>query len=292
MYNILQNANACCMYRYFCAILLSACLFFLPCCSGKKANNLQFNVYMPPSFDDFFEEIIPLEGTPNSQNPIWDVSDIDISYIQQNRKLIAFTFDDSPAKTLENIFAVFAEYNENNPDCKATATLFVNGGLVTEDSIQTLHAANALGFELGNHTQSHLDLTTLPNEELHAEIDTTDAILSKIDGKKQHLLRPPFGFINDAVKAQTSAPIINWNVDTMDWSKVSAEEIYHSVYDRVSSGAIVLMHDGYPNTVEALKRLLPDLKNAGYQIVSVSALAKAHGCTLKNGGEYVRLRKR
>jgi peptidoglycan/xylan/chitin deacetylase (PgdA/CDA1 family) len=247
---------------------------------------------MPPSFDDFFEEIIPLEGIINTQNNVWDVSDIDISYVDKNRKLIAFTFDDAPAKTLENIFAVFAEYNESNPDCKATATIFINGGLVTEDSIQSLHAATALGFELGNHTHSHLDLTTISSEELQAEINATDEILSKIDGKERHLLRPPFGIVNDTVKAQIPAPVINWDIDTVDWSKVSAEEIYNSVYNHASSGSIVLMHDGYPNTVEALKRLLPDLKNAGYQIVSVSALAKAHDCTLKNGGEYVRLRKR
>lgn len=279
------------MYRYLCAILLSICFFFLPCCSGKNATNSQFNAYMPPSFDDFFEEIIPLEGMSNVETNVWDVSGVDLSYVDLNRKLIAFTFDDSPAKTLENIFAVFAEYNENNPDCRATATLFINGGLVTEDSIPNLHAATALGFELGNHTHSHLDLTTLSNGELQAEIDATDEILSKIDGKQRHLLRPPFGIVNDTVKAQIPAPIINWNIDTVDWSKVSAEEIYDSVYNRASSGAIVLMHDGYPNTVEALKRLLPNLKSAGYQIVSVSALAKAHNCILKNGGEYVRLRK-
>ena len=58
------------------------------------------------------------------------------------------------------------------------------------------------------------------------------------------------------------------------------------------SGGIVLMHDGYTATVEALKRLLPDLKAKGYQVVSVSALAKAHNVPLKIGSEYIRLRKR
>ena len=232
-----------------------------------------------------------MEETTNLDASLWDTSDVDISYIDFNRKLVAFTFDDSPAKTLENIFAVFAEYNESNPDCKATATLFINGSLITEESISNLHAAIALGFELGNHTQSHFDLTTLSKEKLQAEMDATDEILSTVDGKPRHLLRPPFGSSNDFVKAHASAPIIHWSIDTLDWRKPSEEEIYNSVYTQLTSGSIVLMHDGYPNTVDALKRLLPDLKAAGYQVVSISALAKAHNCTLKKGGEYVRLRK-
>jgi polysaccharide deacetylase 2 family uncharacterized protein YibQ len=51
------------------------------------------------------------------------------------------------------------------------------------------------------------------------------------------------------------------------------------------------MHDGYYNTVNALKRLLPDLKADGYQVVNVSALSKANHCTLKSGKEYIRARK-
>ncbi|MBQ8406240.1 MAG: hypothetical protein IJX09_06275 [Clostridia bacterium] len=51
------------------------------------------------------------------------------------------------------------------------------------------------------------------------------------------------------------------------------------------------MHDGYKHTVDALKRLLPDLKADGYQVVSVSQLAKAHGCTLRRGSTYIRARK-
>lgn len=279
------------MYRYICAVLLAVCLFFLPSCTAQKTNKKPLNAYMPPAFEDFFEEIIPIEETKSRDDTVWNTSDIDLSYIDPNRKLVAFTFDDSPAKKLENILAVFTEFNEANPACKATATLFINGGLVTEESIPTLHTALALGFELGNHTQSHLNLTTLTKEDLQVEIDETDKILSRIDGKTRHLLRPPFGKINDFVKAQARAPVVNWTIDTLDWTKNSTENIYDSVCSQLFSGAIVLMHDGYPNTVEALKRLLPDLRDAGYQVVSLSALAKAHNCTLKNGGEYVRLRK-
>ena len=280
------------MYKNIRTILLASCLSLLSACAVKPSIEKQFNAYLPMSFDDFFEEtVLPMESKSNPNTDVWNTDDVDISYIHPQRKLVAFTFDDAPAKTLENILAVFAEYNESNPDCIATATLFINGGFVTEESIPTLHASMALGFELGNHTQSHLDLTELSAETLQQEIRATDDILYRIDGKARHLLRPPFGHSNDFVKAQANVPIFNWTIDTLDWTEISAERIYDTVINNLFSGAIVLMHDGYPYTVQAVKRLLPDLKEAGYQVVGVSALAKAHGCTLRNGSEYVRLRK-
>ena len=50
------------------------------------------------------------------------------------------------------------------------------------------------------------------------------------------------------------------------------------------------MHDGGKNTIEAVKLLLPALKEAGYQVVSVSQLSKAHNVSLKRGSTYIRIR--
>lgn len=229
--------------------------------------------------------------SPTLDSDIWDVSDVDVSHIDVNRKLIAFTFDDAPKRTLENILAVFAAFNEHNPDCPACATVFFNGYFFDAVSRQTVHAAHALGFELGNHTQSHFDLTTLDLPTLESEINQTDALLEKIDGKKRHLFRAPFGNVNELVRKAAQTPIIDWTIDTLDWTGVSEEEIYNSVYDARASGAIALMHDGYEHTVSALKRLLPDLKADGYQVVSVSQLSKVHACQLRRGNRYIRIRK-
>ena len=270
---------------FLCLTLLSSC--------GRNAPENDFNAYLPPSFSSFEEKSpLPIETDTSPNKGVWNTSHVDSSYIQPNRKLIAFTFDDGPAKTMENILAVFADYNEQNPDCIATATFFLNGMHITEEAFPVLHTAHILGCELGNHSQNHLNLTTLSQELLQSEIQTTDEILSRVDGQPLRLFRPPFGHINQEIKAQLKTPIINWTIDTLDWTGVSEEEIYQSVFEGRFSGGIVLMHDGYQSTVNALKRLLPDLKADGYQVVSVSALAKAHGCTLYNGKEYIRARKR
>ncbi len=232
------------------------------------------------------EEIFSL---PNPE--IWDVRGIDVSEIDENRKLISFTFDDAPGRTLESLLAVFADFNERNPDCKASATLFANGCRFDNQTPHLLHAACVLGWELGNHTYSHTLLTKLSPKELQREIDETDALLEPIDGKRRHLLRAPFGNVNELVKELSDTPIVDWTIDTLDWTKASPSQIYERIFTGKYDGAIVLMHDGYEATVEAVKTLLPDLKAAGYQVVSVSQMIKAHGCQFRRGQVYIRARK-
>ncbi len=239
-------------------------------------------------------ESINFESSPANppQNPdVWDLSDVSTQAIDPQRKLLAFTFDDAPAKTMESIFAVFASYNETHPTCPAFATVFFNGKLFDTQSPHLLATACALNFELGNHTHSHYDLTTLDKNTLKAEIDNTDKLLQSADGKPRHLLRAPFGKVNELVKATAPVPLIDWTIDTLDWTGISEDEIFRTVYENKFSGAIVLMHDGYPHTVGALKRLLPALYEDGYQVVSVSQLAKMHRCSLKKGKVYIRVRK-
>lgn len=277
-------------------ILLLSIPFFNACSPAVMSEEKDFNAYLPPSFEVSDAEINYIEGSSAeeqniAQPDVWDVSDVDVSYIDPNRKLIALTFDDAPSKTLERILAVFASFNEQSPDCKATATIFINGKLIDNNALPHLYTANALGIELGNHTHSHFDLTTLSEEELQQEIDNTDRLLARVDNKPRHLLRAPFGKIDERVKTISPVPLIDWTIDTLDWTGKTPDEIFDSIFLSRFSGAIALMHDGYENTVEALKRLLPALKEAGYQAVSVSALAKAHGCVLKRGKVYIRARK-
>ncbi len=270
--------------------LIPACLFLsLSACKP-----------IPPpiqSEENSQKEMIPFEDSSSmpsiEETPdfIWNVDDVNVDEINPERKLIAFTFDDAPSRTMENILAVFAAFNEENPNCKASATVFFNGSLFNEQTPHLLYAACALGFELGNHTHSHYDLTKLNREQLIEEIEKTDKLLAKADGKQRHLLRAPFGKTNEMLQEIAPSPIIDWTIDTLDWTGADEQAIYDSVFNNRFSGAIVLMHDGYEHTVSALKRLLPDLKADGYQVVSVSKMIKAHKCTFQRGKVYIRARK-
>ena len=287
-------------------IALFSAVFLLTSCQRAPQTSDSEDRVAPNLYPQFYptemEEYLPAPSSPilpavpttppqNSNEGVWDVANVDISRVSSTRKLIAFTFDDAPAKTLENILAVFVNFNETNPDCPATATLFCNGRLISETSAHTLRVAYALGWELGNHTYAHPNLTTLSDEEFFNQINRTEKELSRIDKKSAHLFRAPYGKTDERIKS-LSCPIINWSIDTLDWAGTSAQEISETVLSQKSDGAIVLMHDGYEQTVEALKILLPKLKEQNYQIVTVSQMAKAHRCVLRNGVTYVRARKK
>lgn len=234
--------------------------------------------------------LTPKAGAIPPEKDYWDTSDVDVSKIDPMRKLIAFTFDDAPASTLDAIVGAFLYFNSTHPDAPATATLFCNGMRLRPSTVQSVEIALTAGFELGNHTQNHHDLSKLSPSEIRQEIDETDKLLSRFDGKPRHLLRTPYGNVCENVRMQARTPIISWFIDTKDWTGIPAKQIYQSVWEQKHSGVIVLMHDGYPHTVSALKLLLPDLYDAGYQAVSVSQMAKVHQCQLKIGGVYTRAR--
>ena len=282
------------MRRFFLPFLnnlLFLSYFLTACANPIPIDKNKLNTTLPPTSEDISHVEEEIEEVKEIENETWDVSDINLSHVDKNRKLIAFSFDDAPSRELENICAVFARFNEEHPDCTASATLFCNGNRLDESAYSSLFTAYALGMELGNHTHTHPDLTKLTSEEILLEIEKTDVLLSRVDKKSKHLFRAPYGKINEEVKSQVCVPIIDWTIDTLDWTGIEENEIYNSVWENRFSGAIVLMHDGYANTVSALKRLLPDLKEDGYQVVNVSTLAKAHRCTLKTGRVYIRARK-
>ena len=291
------------MKRFRILHFFSLCVLLIFCCTACQnttattpntaQNDISLDTIAPPvpsaPLTPSTSTAPPTESSPNED--IWDVSDIPNTAVAKGKKYIAFTFDDAPGKTLEPLLGVFIAFNEQHPDCPASATLFCNGIRCTASTLQSLQTAHLIGFEMGNHTQSHVDLTKLNGADLQREIQQTDKLLCAIDGKPHHLFRAPFGCVNEMVRAAAPTPIISWTIDTLDWTRVSAEHIYQSVWNGRFDGAIVLLHDGYPNTVTAVKRLLPDLYADGYQVLSISALSKANACPLKKGSVYIRARK-
>ena len=281
--------------RLFSIISALLSLVFVLVFSCKNSSNALQSKTLRPEGETLTTMLTPSARSSKNHSAaeenVWDVSGVDISAVNPNRKLIALTFDDAPVKTLERIVSVFLRFNASHPDCLASATLFCNGTHITASTISSLHAAYAAGFELGNHTQTHRRLTALSFPEIQREMIETDNLLQRIDGQTLHLLRVPYGELNELVRQAANAPIIDWLIDTLDWTGKPVEEIHQTVIRQKADGAIVLMHDGYENTVLALKTLLPDLYENGYQAVSVSQMAKAHSVTLKNGNVYIRARK-
>lgn len=194
-----------------------------------------------------------------------------------NKKLVALTFDDGPdSHYTPQILDILKEKN-------VRATFFVMGKQV-EDSPEVMKRIVNEGHAIANHTWSHPNISRVTTAKLREEITSTQNIMEKTVGRKPDLFRPPFGVItkSDAlVLQQMGFRTIMWTVDTLDWSGMSAEDILTIVHRDISPGGIILQHNFQPHaptarlldgTVEALPKIIDDLRAKGYQFVTVQTL--------------------
>lgn len=194
-------------------------------------------------------------------------------------KLVCFTFDDGPYAPVTNkILDTLEKYN-------GRATFFVVGDRADTYSDEIIRASK-MGCEIGTHTYSHVNLNSLSVPEMQEEIKKSCDAISKYTGKNVKVLRPPEGAANDTVKANVGMPMVLWSVDSRDWDYRNADKDYQTVMDNVFDGSIVLMHDLYPATADAVARLIPELAKQGYKFVTFSELMKIRGVDVEPGEKY------
>jgi peptidoglycan/xylan/chitin deacetylase (PgdA/CDA1 family) len=191
---------------------------------------------------------------------------------------VALTFDDGPDPDgTPRILDRLAERG-------VRATFFVIGEAARRYP-ELVRRIAAEGHALGNHTYTHARCTELTPEELAEELAQTDEALREICGMEVALFRPPWGAIRPAqllALAREGRSAALWSIDSRDYRGASAAEIVLRCAD-IRGGDIVLMHDRFPATVEALPRLLDLLEARGLLGVPLEA-----GHTARDREEGVR----
>ena len=201
--------------------------------------------------------------------------------IDPENLMLALTFDDGPSEHTDRILDALEKHN-------ACATFFVRGDFLAEHP-QIVQRAEKLGNEIGGHTWNHPDLTQLTEEEVRKEIGDTQKKLIEVLGHPPVIFRPPFGELNGITKKvcrEMGLALINWSLDTWDWQTLNTDAIYNEAMDAIEDRDIVLFHDQYDTTAEAVERLLPKLVEKGYQMVTVSELFRYCGKQMKAGQVY------
>ena len=194
-----------------------------------------------------------------------------------DKPMVALTFDDGPSKYTEQILDVFNEYDQK-------ATFFINGEDVPDHKNAIIRQHDE-GFLTANHTQNHKTLTKLSKKDILEQISLTDDIVYELCGVRTKYLRPPGGAADEKVKSTVNMPLINWSVDTKDWSHDNADKTIREVKKSTNDGSIVLMHDRMKSTAEAVKTIVPELIGRGYQLVTIEEIALLRGGT-KAGQVY------
>ena len=132
----------------------------------------------------------------------------------------------------------------------------------------------------------HQNLVRLPAEAVQADVNEAKTVIKSIVGHSPIYVRPPYGNINDNVRAAVNRPMILWSVDTEDWLSKNPESIIATAMSEVHDGAIILMHDIYPTSVDAVPALVDTMRSAGYEFATIKELTDIRGVELVPGEFY------
>ena len=196
---------------------------------------------------------------------IWDIN--------TSEKIVALTFDDGPhPQYTSEILDILEKY-------EAKGTFFIVGELA-EKNADVVWRMYEDGHELANHTYTHPFRTT--TSKLLDEIKRTNDTIYSITGYSPKLFRPVEGqYTDDLIDAVTKegykVVMWSWHLDTEDWKDPGVNKIVKKVVEGTTPGDVILFHDGGGNreqTVKALEKIMPKLKEEGYKFVTVSQLLK------------------
>ncbi|KDN46855.1 hypothetical protein RSAG8_03932, partial [Rhizoctonia solani AG-8 WAC10335] len=195
------------------------------------------------------------------------------------------SFDDGPSPYTPNLLQYLDQQN-----LKSTFFIVGSRAVSRPEMVQTEYMG---GHQLSVHTWSHPSLTTLTNEQIIAELGWTKQAIKDITGVTPNTMRPPYGDIDDRVRAICKAmgltPIL-WtradgsDFDTNDWhipSGLNSENVlssFEAILSKASSlntGFIVLSHDLYQQTVDvATGYIIPDALARGFQLKNIITCLK------------------
>ena len=192
---------------------------------------------------------------------------------------VALTFDDGPdSRWTPQIADVLRAAH-------VPATFFVVGSEVARNPGIVRQLVRD-GHELGNHTFTHVDLSSGAEWQRRLQLELSEAAIVGVTGRYTRLIRPPYSATSDAITADQEATlaratagrylVVLADFDSEDWQLGPVESIVRKASPPGTTGGIIMFHDGggdRSRTVTAVRELIPRLRARGFRFVTVSNLA-------------------
>lgn len=181
---------------------------------------------------------------------------------------IALTFDDGPNCVITP--QVLDILKENG----VVASFFLIADRITDETAKMVLREKAEGHEINNHSLHHGFMDKMSPEEIRHEVSACTDKITELTGEAPRFFRPPFIAVNQTMYDEIDLPFI-CGLGCEDWvPTVSAQHRIDTVLSKVKDGDLLLFHDMLynENTVEAIRVLIPELKNRGYEFVTCSQL--------------------
>ncbi|MGY4689669.1 polysaccharide deacetylase family protein [Salibacterium sp. K-3] len=241
----------------------------------KKNSNTAEETSEETEADDEQENRDNIQKKKN--DPLYKVNPADSSLDplkeKADPKKVLITIDDAPDTYSVKMAETLAEKN-------VPAVFFVNGHfLEDEEGKEKLKKIDGMGFEIGNHTMTHADVSELSAEELETEIGALNDRIEDIIGEEPDFFRAPFGMNSDQSKAYIEDQGMTWMNWTYgyDWESEyqNPEALTDIMLDTklLRDGANLLMHDR-KWTHQALDGIIDGFRDKGYGFIDPANIKK------------------
>ena len=200
-----------------------------------------------------------------------------------NYKMVALTFDDGPAHTTTATLLNNLRHNG------AQATFFIVGDRIEEHAYIVLRE-NDENHSIQSHHFKHTDTSKSTIGRIQSYTEKMYKAMTETFGLGPLMLRAPYGIFDYFIKAKVNLPLIEWDVDTKDWTGKSSAAVLNVVKKEVKEGSIILMHDIKDHTPESGRLAAEWLYNNGYMCVTVEDLFMNYGQEMVPNKIYYRVK--
>ena len=187
---------------------------------------------------------------------------------ERDDKVVSISFDASwgADKTIP-ILDILDQYG-------VKTTFFLVGGWVDKypDMVKEIFAR---GHEIGNHSNTHPQMSKLGEEGIREELRMMSDKVEKLTGVRPTLFRPPYGDYNDRVIQVARAEgyeAVQWSIDSLDWKDRGTQDIIKRCTYKVENGDIVLFHNDSNDIVNALPTVIQHYQGLGFTIIPVGQI--------------------
>ncbi|MDF2882912.1 MAG: polysaccharide deacetylase [Clostridiaceae bacterium] len=197
-----------------------------------------------------------------------------VNRINTKDKVVALTFDDGPSQKVDDILSILNSEN-------VKATFFLIGSEIKQYPEEAKKLISS-GQEIGNHTYSHNRMVFKTPSYIKNEIEDTDNLIRNMGYKDPIQFRPPNGkkliFLPYYLKQHNRKTIL-WDLEPNSYPEInsSSDKIVKYVADNVKPGSIIILHPMYDNkgtTIGAIRGIIQELKNKGYEFKTINELLK------------------
>lgn len=186
-----------------------------------------------------------------------------INKISSENKRIVLSFDDGPENSTLEILSVLNKHG-------IKAMFFVIGNKIGNrgEIIKKIHDD---GHIIGNHTFSHAGpFYFWSHTKMQADILKNNELIEAITKNPVKHFRPPFGVTNPSLAkaiSRTGLKTIGWTFRSLDTVRPLDQVMENRLYNELVGGEILLFHDTTAGMAEFLDRMIPKLKEKGFNFV-------------------------